>query len=102
MWVRCSNPELGEEDFGDLFLNDFILAQKRVSRVCLDKLEMCPQLKGLLERGALHALEKEELRNPEIEVSIGYASAVGVALAAEIGLLHKAVGVFQLPNLAGS
>ena len=42
-----------EDEFEDLFLNDFILAQKRVACRCLDRLELNKNQRALLARECL-------------------------------------------------
>ena len=87
------------EDFGDLFLNDFILAQKRVARRSMGSIVMCSNLKALLERGVQHQMDEAEGRSPlqaVVETCIGYAGAVGVGLADHMKDLTQAVSVIEL------
>jgi hypothetical protein len=81
-----------DDSFGDLRLNDLISTHKRIARRHLRCLEIDPAFKGLLERGSLPTMEGIESSCPQIEVSIGYAAAVGTNLAYQIAGLHQSVG----------
>jgi hypothetical protein len=83
------NPD--EEDFGDVLLNDFVFATKRVSRRKLGQLSMSTYQRALLERGSLHQMEDIEEYNAAIEVSMGYTAAVGTSLAEDIAMTNGEV-----------
>ena len=51
VYLRSSCSNCPEEEFKDLFINDFVLAQKRVARRKLHNLEMSKMSRALLWRG---------------------------------------------------
>jgi len=71
------------DDFGDLFLNDLVLAEHHVAKVKLKFVGGSPFLRGLLRRGTQAAMDPEDHGNALLETAIGHASAIGVCLQEE-------------------
>jgi hypothetical protein len=92
-WFRATGPEdnLQGNNFGDLYLNDLVLVNKKVAHCKLENLEMCKNLRGMLEQGSLHSMEDTKSPCLPIKVSIGFTVSVGVALAEDIGICHLKV-----------
>ena len=75
VYVRSAHPNGAEDSFEDLFLNDFVIAHKRVARRKLEAIEMCQAHRHFLERGSNHQLEKSEPYNGILDTALGYAAA---------------------------
>ncbi|KAF9651013.1 hypothetical protein BDM02DRAFT_3184946 [Thelephora ganbajun] len=86
---------VGDEDFSNLGLNDFILAQKVTTRRKLECLGGTVFNKALLERGTLHAMEGIEPYNWMLEVAMGYMFCVGIMVAKEVALTNDTLGIAQ-------
>ena len=94
----CSNTSEPDpqENFGDLFLADLVLANKRVGHQCLVRYKdnFQEDLLGLLDRGLQMDMDVDEPGpGREISYSIGYAVSMGMGLLGEINALRECVSI---------
>ena len=80
-----------EDKFKDPFLNNFILAQKRVARRCLDRLELSKNRRALLARGVSCMMDIKDEKNGVVEVCVSYASAIGVMVIDKMADVNERV-----------
>jgi chromosome segregation ATPase len=86
---RQSNvADTGNDDFRDLYLADFIEANKRVARHRLECLTLKNTRLNSLG-GVQSSFDQEECPDVTMEVAIGYASAVGVSCMDEVASLNE-------------
>ena len=85
------NP--GSDEFQDLGLNDFLVAQRRVARRKLECLQLTPYQGSLFSRGVQPHWEQREPYNAVLEASIGYAASCGVVVMNEVVDLNERVDV---------
>ena len=95
----CSNTSEPDpqENFGDLFLADLVLANKCVGCRRLVRYwdNFQEDLLGLLDRGLQMDMDVDEPgRGREISYSIGYSVSVGMGLLGEINTLRECVSYF--------
>ena len=88
-----------EDEFEDLFLNDFILAQKRVACRRLERLELNKNWRALLARGVSCMMDIEDEKNGVVEVCVGYASAIRVMVIDEMANVNEQVRHIHLTSL---
>ena len=88
---NTSNP--GSDEFQDLGLNDFLVAQRRVARRKLERLQLTPYQGSLFSRGIQPHWEQREPYNVVLEASIGYAASCGVVIMDEVADLNERVDV---------
>jgi hypothetical protein len=79
----------GNDDFRDLYLADFIEANKRVARRRLECLALPENQTELLGRGVQSSFDREERPDVIMEAAIGYAGAVGVSCMEEVACLNE-------------
>ena len=85
-----------KEHFGDLFLADLILANKRVGRRCLVRYKdnFQEDLMGLLDCGLQMDMDVDKPgRGREISYSIRYSVLLGMGLLGEINALRECVSI---------
>ena len=80
-----------EDEFEDLFLNDFILAHKRVARRRLDRLELAKNRRALLARGVAPMMDVDDDQNGVVQACVRYAGAVGVMVIDEMAEVNERV-----------
>jgi hypothetical protein len=88
--------DTGNDDFRDLYLADFIEANKRVARRRLECLRLQEPQTELLGRGVQSSFDREERPDVIMEAAIGYAGAVGVSCMDEVAALNEKFG--ELPK----
>ena len=88
---NMSNP--GSDEFQDLGLNDFLVAQRRVARRKLEHLQLTPYQGSLFSRGVQPHWEQQEPYNMVLEASIGYAASCSVVVMDEVAELNERVDV---------
>ena len=88
---NTSNP--GSDEFQDLGLNDFLVAQRRVARRKLEHLQLTPYQGSFFSRGVQPHWEQREPYNAVLEASIGYAASCGVVVMDEVADLNERVDV---------
>ena len=90
----CSNTSnLGSDEFQDLGLNDFLVAQRRVARRKLEHLQLTPYQGSLLSRGVQPQWEQRKPYNMVLEASLGYAASCSVVVMDEVADLNERVDV---------
>ena len=67
-----------KDRFKDLYLNNFILAQKRVAHQRLDRLELNKNQRALFARGVAPMMDVKDDQNGVVQACISYAGAIGV------------------------
>jgi len=80
--LNCSNTAVPDDDeFEDLGLNDFIMAQRRIAghRLRRRREFMSVHTRGLISRGIEEWEMDYEPHSGEVEVSIAYGAAIGMA-----------------------
>ena len=92
VYVRSDTAKPGEDGFKDLFLNDFVIANKRVARRKLASMTLDRQPFHLLLRGVQPRMDVEENQNGVLETALGYAGAVGVTVMDELAHVNEKVG----------
>ena len=85
-----------EDQFKDLFFNDFILAQKRVACRCLDRLELNKNRRALLARGVSCMMDVKDEKNDIVEACVGYSGAIGVMVIDEMADVNERVRDFRI------
>jgi len=81
------------EDFGDLHLNDFILAHKKTACQKLAHLTLPPFQQELLKRRSLHTMEDIKEHHPILETAIGYSLAIGTMVLDEVATVNLEVHI---------
>ena len=90
----CSNTSnLGSDEFQDLGLNDFLVAQRRVARRKLECLQLTPYQGSLLSRGVQPQWEQREPYNMVLEASLRYAALCSVVVMDEVADLNERINV---------
>ena len=88
---NTSNPS--SDEFQDLGLNDFLVAQRRVARRKLEHLQLTPYQGSLFSRGVQPHWEQQEPYNAVLEASIGYTASCSVVVMDEVADLNERVDV---------
>ena len=88
---NISNP--GSDEFQDLGLNDFLVAQRQVARRKLECLQLTPYQGSLFSRGVQPHWEQREPFNAVLEASIGYTALCGIVVMDEVAELNERVDV---------
>ena len=88
-WSSSSN--IHDEEFADLSLNDFLVAQRWVARRTLEHLQLTPHQGSLLSWGVQPHWEQQEPYNAVLEASIGYAASCGIVVMDEVASLNERV-----------
>ena len=76
--------------FGDLNLQDYVMAHKRVAHHLLPGIVCGKYLTTLLERGIQHKMDVEE-SDTRVNACLGYAGAIGVELSYHMAWLSNEV-----------
>ena len=84
VYIRSDNhcPDLDE--FSDLGLNDFLVAQRWVARRKLECLQLTPHQGLLFSRGVQPHWERREPYNAVLKASMGYAASCSVVVMDEV------------------
>ena len=93
VYLRSNMSNPGSDEFQDLGLNDFLVAQRRVARRKLEHLQLTPYQGSLFSRGVQPHWEQREPYNAVLEASIGYAASCGIVVMDEVVDLNKRVDV---------
>ena len=93
VYLRSNTSNPGSDEFQDLGLNDFLVAQRRVARRKLEHLQLTPFQGSLFSRGVQPHWEQREPYNAILEASIGYAVLCGVVVMDEVADLKERVDV---------
>ena len=93
VYLRSNTSNPGSDEFQDLGLNDFLVAQRRVGRRKLEHLQLTPYQGSLFSRGVQPHWEQREPYNAVLEASIRYAASCGVVVMDEVADLNERVDV---------
>ena len=93
VYLRSNTSNLGSDEFQDLGLNDFLVAQRRVARQKLERLQLTPYQGSLLSRGVQPQWEQREPYNMVLEASLGYAASCSVVVMDEVADLNERIDV---------
>ena len=93
VYLRSNMSNPGPDEFQNLGLNDFLVAQRRVARQKLEHLQLTPYQGSLFSRGVQPHWEQREPYNTVLEASLGYAASCGVVVMDEVVDLNKRVDV---------
>ena len=93
VYLRSNMSNPGSDEFQDLGLNDFLVAQRRVARRKLECLQLIPYQGSLFSRGIQPRWEQREPYNAVLEASIGNAASCGVVVMDEVADLNERVDV---------
>ena len=91
VYARSSLSDIHDEEFADLSLNDFLVAQRRVARRKSEHLQLTLHQGSLLSWGIQPHWEQWEPYNVVLEASIGYAASCGVVVMDEVASLNERV-----------
>ena len=91
IYARSSSSDIHDEEFADLSLNDFLVAQRQVARRKLEHLQLTLHQGSLLSRGVQPHWEQQEPYNAVLEASIGYAALCGIVVMDEVASLNERV-----------
>ena len=94
VWDQIENTFNTEEDFEDLWIQDFVLAGRQTARRRLDRLTMPRGQTLVLERGSLQ-LREHERSDALVNTALGYTSVVGMMLAEELANAEDQVGTLD-------
>ena len=93
VYLRSNTSNPGSDEFQDLGLNDFLVAQRRVARRKLEHLQLTPYQGSLFSRGVQPHWVQREPYNAVLEASIGYAASCGTVVMDEVADLNERVDV---------
>ena len=93
VYLRSNMSNPGSDEFQDLGLNDFLVAQRQVARRKLERLQLTPYQGFLFSRGVQPHWEQREPYNVVLEASIGYAASCGIVVMDEVADLNERVDV---------
>ena len=91
IYVHSNTHNLCDEEFTDLSLNNFLVAQRQVARQKLEHLQLTPYQGSFLFQGVQPHWEQWELYNVVLKASIGYAASCGVVVMDEVASLNERV-----------
>jgi len=94
VWDWIDNTFSTEEDFEDLWIQDFVLAGRQTARRRLDRLTMPRGQTSVLEQGSLQ-LREHERSDASVDTALGYTSVVGMMLAEELANAEDQVGTLD-------
>ena len=93
VYLHSNTSNLGLDEFQDLGLNDFLVAQRRVARQKLEHLQLTPYQGSLLSRGVQPQWEQREPYNMVHEASLGHAASCSVVIMDEVADLNERIDV---------
>ena len=91
IYAWSSLSDIHDEEFADLSLNNFLVAQRWVARRKLECLQLTPHQGSLLSQGVQPHWEQREPYNAVLEASIGYAALCGIVVMDEVASLNERV-----------
>ena len=91
IYAHSSSHDIHDEEFTDLGLNDFLVAQRRVARQKLEHLQRTPHQGSHLSRGVQPHWEQWEPHNAVLKASIGYTASCGIVVMDEVASLNERV-----------
>ena len=93
VYLHSNTSNLRSNEFQDLRLNDFLVAQRRVARQKLECLQLTPYQGSLFSRGVQPQWEQREPYNMVLEASLRYAALCSVVVMDEVADLNERVDV---------
>ena len=93
VYLRSNMSNPSSDEFQDLGLNDFLVAQRQVARQKLECLQLTPYQGSLFSRGVQPHWEQREPYNAVLEASIGYAASCSVVVMDKVADLNERVDV---------
>ena len=93
VYLRLNTSNPGSDEFQDLGLSDFLVAQRWVARRKLERLQLTPYQGSLLSQGVQPQWEQREPYNMVLEASLGYAASCSVVVMDEVVDLNERVDV---------
>jgi len=94
VWDRIENTFQTEDDFEDLWIQDFVLAGREMTRRRLDRLTIPWGQTSVLEQGS-RWLRDHERSDASVDTALGYMSVVGTMLAEELANAEDQVGTLD-------
>ena len=91
IYAQSSSSNVHDEEFADLSLNDFLVAQRWVARRKLECLQLTPHQGSLLSRGVQPHWKQQEPCNAVLKASIGYTASCGIVVMDEVASLNERV-----------
>ena len=91
IYAHSSSHDIHDEEFVDLGLNEFLVAQRWVARKRLEHLQLTPHQGSLLSQGVQPHWEQRKLYNVVLEASIGYTASCSVVVMDEVASQNKRV-----------
>jgi len=82
---------VNEDDFEDLWIQDFVVTGRQTACRRLDRLTLPRGQSSVLERGTIF-LGRNEVRDASVDTTLGYTSVVGTMLAEELANTEDQVG----------
>ena len=93
VYLRSNTSNPGSDEFQDLGLNNFLVAQRRVARRKLECLQLTPYQGSLLSQCVQPQWEQREPYNMVLEASLGYAALCSVVVMDEVVDLNERIDV---------
>ena len=93
VYLHSNTSNLGSDEFQDLGLNDFLVAQRWVARRKLECLQLTPDQGFLFSRGVQPHWEQREPYNMVLEASLRYTASCSVVVMDEVADLNERVDV---------
>ena len=91
IYTHSSSHDIHDEEFADLGLNNFLVAQRQVTRPKLEHLQLTPHQGSLLSWGVQPHWEQQEPYNALLQASIRYAASCGIVVMDEVASLNERV-----------
>ena len=91
IYAWSSSSDIHDKEFADLSLNNFLVAQRQVTRRKLEHLQLTPHQGSLLSQGVQPHWEQREPYNVVLKASIGYAASCGIVVMDEVASLNERV-----------
>ena len=91
IYAWSSLSDIHDKEFADLSLNNFLVAQRRVTRRKLEHLQLTPHQGSLLSWGIQPHWEQQEPYNAVLEASIGYIASCSIVVMDEVASLNERV-----------
>ena len=89
MYIRSDTHQPDLDEFSDLGLNDFLVAQRQVARQKLERLQLTPHQGSLFSRGVQPHWEQRKPYNAVLEASMGYAASCSVVVMDEVASINE-------------
>ena len=91
VYAWSSSHDIHDEEFADLSLNNFLVAQRWVARWKLECLQLTPHQGSLLSQDVQPHWEQQEQYNAVLKASIRYTASCGIVVMDEVASLNERV-----------